>query len=92
MDPTRGPVFTDSSMLIQAAVANHGVALARGALVADDLASGRLVRPFELSLPVEFAYYMVCPESIADRAKVVALREWLLQESAPNRLATANED
>ena len=89
VDPTRGPVFTDSSMLIQAAVAGHGVALARGALVADDLGSGHLVRPFELSLPVEFAYYLVCPESIAGRPKVVAFREWLLQESERSRLASA---
>lgn len=92
VDPTRGPVFTDSSMLIQAAVAGHGVALARGALVADDLGSGHLVRPFELSLPVEFAYYLVCPESIAGRPKVVAFREWLLQESERRQLGSAEAD
>ncbi|MEE9157220.1 MAG: LysR substrate-binding domain-containing protein, partial [Gammaproteobacteria bacterium] len=92
VDPTRGPVFTDSSMLIQAAVAGHGVALARGALVADDLGSGHLVRPFELSLPVEFAYYLVCPESIAGRPKVVAFREWLLQQSERRRLGSTEAD
>ncbi|MDJ0955391.1 MAG: transcriptional regulator GcvA [Arenicellales bacterium] len=81
IDPTRGPTFTDSSMLIQAAVAGQGVALARGALAADDLASGALVRPFTLSLPVEYAYYIVCPEETADRPKVAAFREWLLQEA-----------
>jgi hypothetical protein len=31
----------------------------RSALVADDLAAGRLVRPFELSLPAGFAYYVL---------------------------------
>lgn len=80
VDPHRGPVFTDSSMLIQAAVAGQGVALARGALALDDLTRGNLVRPFKLSLPVEFAYYIVCPEQTADRPKVVAFREWLLKE------------
>ncbi|MFQ5995526.1 MAG: transcriptional regulator GcvA, partial [Acidiferrobacterales bacterium] len=50
VDATRGTVFTDSGMLIQAAVGGQGVALARGALAADDLAADRLVRPFELSL------------------------------------------
>ena len=82
VDATRGTVFTDSGMLIQAAVAGQGVALARGALAADDLASGRLVRPFDFNLPAEFAYYIVCPEATADQPKVVAFREWLLQEGA----------
>lgn len=82
VDPTRGPTFTDSSMLIQAAVAGQGVALARGALAADDLASGALIRPFTLSLPVEYAYYIVCPEDTADRPKIAAFREWLLQEAS----------
>ncbi len=47
-----------------------------------DLASGRLVRPFDYNLPAEFAYYIVCPEATADQPKVVAFRQWLLQESA----------
>lgn len=81
VDPARGPMFTDSSMLLQAAVAGQGVALARSALAADDLANGNLVRPFELSLPVEFAYYIVCPEETANLAKVSAFREWLLEET-----------
>jgi len=80
VDPQRGPIFTDSGMLLQAAVAGQGVALARGALAQDDLNSGNLVRPFKLSLPVEYAYYLVCPEASADRPKVVAFRNWLLAE------------
>jgi LysR family glycine cleavage system transcriptional activator len=82
VDPNRGPVFTDSGMLVQAAIAGQGVALARGVLAADALAEGRLVRPFELTLPTEFAYYLVCPEAKAGRPKIVAFREWLLREVA----------
>ncbi|MFC1681912.1 transcriptional regulator GcvA [Pseudomonadota bacterium] len=82
VDPQRGPIFTDSSMLIQAAVAGQGVALARGALVQDDLDSGILVRPFELSLSVEFAYYLVCPEEVADQPKIAAFRDWIIKESS----------
>lgn len=80
VDPRRGPIFTDSSLLIQAAVAGQGVALARGALVQDDLDNGNLVRPFELSLSVDFAYYLVCPEESADQPKVAAFRAWILDE------------
>lgn len=80
VDPQRGPIFTDSSLLLQAAVAGQGVALARGALARDDLQCGNLVRPFELSLPVEFAYYLVCPEETADQPKVSAFRDWIKAE------------
>jgi LysR family glycine cleavage system transcriptional activator len=81
VDPTRGPIFTDSSMLIQAAMASQGVALARGVLAADELAAGRLVRPFTLSLPTEYAYYLVYPENSAEHPKIAAFREWMLGEA-----------
>ncbi len=79
LDPERGPGFSHSSMVVQAAVDGQGVALGRSALVAADLAAGRLVRPFEGSLPAEYAYYVVCPEANAERPKVLAFREWLLE-------------
>jgi len=77
----RGPLFDDSSMVLQAAIEGHGVALARGVLAADDLAAGRLVKPFELSLPFHLAYFLVCPEATAERPKIRAFREWLLEEA-----------
>jgi LysR family glycine cleavage system transcriptional activator len=83
VDAKRGPIFSDSGMLLQAAVEGHGVALGRSVLVSADLAAGRLVRPFdEVSMPFQFAYYFVCPHTHAERPKVVALRDWLLQEAA----------
>ncbi|MEE8533201.1 MAG: transcriptional regulator GcvA [Alphaproteobacteria bacterium] len=81
-DPTRGPGFTDSSLVLQAAAEGQGVALGRSALAAVDLAAGRLVKPFDISLPATFAYYLVCPETTAERPKVVAFREWLFGEVA----------
>ncbi len=81
VDATRGPIFTDSSMLIQAAMAAQGVALARGVLAADELAAGRLVRPFTLSPPTEYAYYLVCPINSAEHPKIAAFRDWLLGEA-----------
>ena len=81
VDPTRGPIFTDSGMLIQAAMAGQGVALARGVLAADELAAGRLVRPFALSLPTAYAYYLVCPQDRAEQPKIAAFRDWLLGEA-----------
>jgi LysR family glycine cleavage system transcriptional activator len=72
--------FNYSSLMIQAAIDGLGVALSQEALVRDDLASGRLVRPFNIDMPGDYAYYVVTPEAGAERPKVKAFREWLLAE------------
>ena len=82
VDPERGPIFIDSSNLVEAAARGQGVALGRRALVSDDLATGRLVRPFAISQPYQSAYYIVCPEGQAARPKIKAFRQWLLDEAA----------
>ena len=82
LNATRGPGFQHSNLVVQAAIAGEGVALGRSVLDADDLAAGRLIKPFDISLPAEFAYYVVCPEADAKRPKVAAFREWLLDEAA----------
>ena len=74
--------FNNSSLMIQAAIDGLGIALTQEALVRDDLASGRLVRPFEIDMPSDYAYYVVTPEATAERPKVKAFREWLLGEVA----------
>ncbi len=81
IDLTRGPTFSETSLLLQAAVAGLGIAIADSALVADDLASGRLVKPFDIALPAEFGYFVVCPEAAFERPKIAAFREWLIAEA-----------
>lgn len=86
VDPNRGMVFTDSSMLIEAAKRGQGVALARSVLAQDEIDEGTLVRPFgQMSVPAEYAYYIVCPEDTADQPKIVAFREWMLAEAHGER-------
>jgi LysR family glycine cleavage system transcriptional activator len=77
----RGPVFSDSSMVVRAAVEGQGVALGRGVLIAEDVAAGRLVRLFDASRPANTAYFIVCPPAALERAKVAAFRDWLLAEA-----------
>jgi LysR family glycine cleavage system transcriptional activator len=81
-DLDRGPVFNQASLAIDAAVDGQGVALARTALAAWDILSGRLVRPFAFELPVPYAYWIVCPKVNADLPKIAAFRAWLLAEAA----------
>jgi LysR family transcriptional regulator, glycine cleavage system transcriptional activator len=52
IDATRGPCFSDISHCHDAALAGQGVALGKSIPAVDDLAAGRLVKPFTLSFPV----------------------------------------
>ena len=78
--------------MIQAAKQGDGVALARSVLVGDSLASGRLVKPFDVSLPTNYAYYVVCPEANLSRPKVKAFRQWLFAEVARSKPASTGAD
>jgi LysR family glycine cleavage system transcriptional activator len=82
VDPSRGPVLNQASMAIDAAVDGQGIALARTALAAWDLIGGRLVRPFDIPMPVSYAYWIVCSKAVARLPKIVAFSEWLLAEAA----------
>jgi len=84
VDPARGPRFNHDSLVVQAAVAGHGVALVNRALVADDLAAGRLVRPFAdlAERETAFCYFLVHPEAHGRNPKVQAFRDWALAEAA----------
>jgi LysR family glycine cleavage system transcriptional activator len=81
----KGLQINDSAAVIQAVIAGGGVALGRSSLVRDDLASGRLVRPFGDSQAFEFAYYVVCKDDIAASPAVAAFRDWMLAEARSER-------
>ena len=42
---------------------------------------GVLSSPFDISLPAEFTYYVVCFEVDAKNPKVEAFRNWLFDEA-----------
>jgi LysR family transcriptional regulator, glycine cleavage system transcriptional activator len=81
VDANKGLRFSDGALVIQAAVSGQGVALGSKALALEHLAAGRLIRPFELSLQTDFAYYVVCAKSRADEPDLVAFRRWVLSEA-----------
>lgn len=81
VDGGRGLHFNYAALALEAAIDAQGVLLSLDVLATTDLAAGRLVIPFELSLPVTHAsYYVISPEATAGQAKIVAFREWLLAE------------
>ncbi|MCF2515535.1 LysR substrate-binding domain-containing protein [Sphingomonas sp. G124] len=78
-EPLSGPEYADSSLLIEAAEAGEGVALARELGVADRLHEGKLVRPFDITIPDQRAYYFVRPKG-ARVAEVDEIESWLANE------------
>ena len=85
VDASRGPGFSDTGLVIEAAIDGQGVGLSRMALAEEELAAGRLARPFDLVIPSELAYYIVYPEARARQPKIVAFRDWLMQEAADSK-------
>jgi len=80
VDADRGPRFSHANLALQAAMAGQGLALGSESLARDDLAAGRLICPFDVVLPMNFAYYLVYPEITAERPKVANFRDWILEE------------
>jgi LysR family glycine cleavage system transcriptional activator len=91
IDASRGPRFNQSSLVIEAAVLGRGVALAKTALAARDLRHGRLVQPFESTVKLDFAYFVVAPRSKLNLPKVSHFLDWLRHEarSEEHQLAVA---
>lgn len=77
VDPRRGPRFSHAHLALEAALAGQGVALARGILVARDLAEGRLVAPFALRLESGLTYRVLTPRR-GLRPAVRQFVDWLV--------------
>ncbi len=82
VDVTRGPRFGQPDMALAAAIDGVGVTLGRVALARADLAAGRLVAPFALTLPLAPSYYVVYPEEYESLDRVRIFRDWLLAVAA----------
>ncbi|MDB5968852.1 MAG: Transcriptional regulator, LysR family [Hydrocarboniphaga sp.] len=80
-ETARGVSYTDSALLLDAAAAGQGIVLARRALAWRDLAEGRLVRLFEVSIPDTSRYYLLWRHDHPRLADVLRLRDWLLAQA-----------
>jgi len=79
INASKGTIIDDTNVLIQAAVDGQGVALGSTTFVQDLLDSGKLIKPFDITLVNEFAYYIVCPETHLKNPSVQAFKNWLLE-------------
>lgn len=72
--------FSDTNLVIEAAMAGLGVALVWHSLVAADLQAGKLQRLFDNTLPYSHGYHLVMPPNRLQVPKIAAFRAWMLEQ------------
>jgi DNA-binding transcriptional LysR family regulator len=77
-----GAAFDSTRVALEAASRGLGVAVGDPLFAADEIRAGRLVQPFDLVVSTGRRYWLVHPEAVAQRPKIVAFRDWLLAEAA----------
>ncbi|MEL7130495.1 MAG: LysR substrate-binding domain-containing protein, partial [Pseudomonadota bacterium] len=83
----RGPRFNQAVLVIEAAISGQGVALAKRAVAAADLATGRLVAPFaDGSTTIDFGYWLVWPNGRHLTPDVRAFIKWLKNQAAMSEI------
>ena len=75
-----GPVFSDASLCLDAAIAGQGVFLAWEALACDALTAGRLVAPFPDRYATGFSYWYVTGQYAPKSRGVRDFETWLRAE------------
>ncbi|WP_207541269.1 LysR substrate-binding domain-containing protein [Sabulicella rubraurantiaca] len=90
VDGLRGPQYQHHAIVAEAAAAGLGVALMPRFMVEPELASGRLVVPFDLPLDDGQAYCLTYPEDTAAQPVLRAFRDWLLNEVPADILGRTN--
>lgn len=87
-DPVTGGIRLDSQVAEgNAAMAGHGVGMLSPLMWRNDLARGRLVQPFDLTVNEGPNYWLVYPDHKRNQAKIRAFREWVLKEVAADAAA-----
>jgi LysR family transcriptional regulator, glycine cleavage system transcriptional activator len=78
----RGSLFDDSHALVRMALQGAGLALARWSLVADEVASGALVKASAQATRYDRHYWLVYPPRAAELPAVQAFVDWIKAEAA----------
>jgi LysR family transcriptional regulator, glycine cleavage system transcriptional activator len=78
----RGPEFQYYGQALQAAADGLGIAMGIRPYIDDDLAAGRLVAPFALTVPKGMRWYLVYRSFQATQRDFAAFRRWIIQAAA----------
>ena len=76
--------FSQTSLALDAAVSGQGVALASEPFVTDELATGRLCRPFDDVITGDIGFHVLMPKKPRSPKATARMRDWLLAQSGSN--------
>ncbi len=82
LDCSGGLSLFDPGLVLQAAVDGLGVAMGYLELAERDLASGRLVAPYDIRIRHPWSYYVVTPKNKSYSREVSVFLEWIQNEVA----------
>ena len=82
LDPNKGPHFTSPNFTTQALLAGHGVALMAELVVESELATGTLVKPFDISYPGDLSYWALASSVDSEDDPVTLFWNWLTREAS----------
>lgn len=89
VNPRRGIICGDRNAMLQAALAGQGIALASEVFAAGDLATGRLVKVFDVEVASPFAIYAVCVPRRLNDPLLSGTMDWLVHEAQQSHDAHA---
>lgn len=91
IDDKHGIHFNHVNLALTAAAEGQGVVLSIHALASEDIAAGRLVVPFDIALPLEYAYYVITREDRNDHLQTLQFRDWIVGEARAESHASGPE-
>jgi LysR family glycine cleavage system transcriptional activator len=80
VDVGRGQMFATSEMAIKAAETGLGIAMCDRYFIEDELASGRLVTPFDLVVSDNTGYFLFAERGRMDEPAISVFRDWIATE------------
>jgi LysR family glycine cleavage system transcriptional activator len=83
VDAGSGLHLDTSLTAFELAAQGGGVALGRKSLTAPALASGRLIAPFDLAVPIDEAFHLIKPAGGSSHPDAEAFVDWLLSHAQP---------
>ncbi len=86
LDHRLGPLFDSTLLAVEAAKTGLGVALGQQPFISDELVNGDLVIPFMNCIRPDAAWHLIYPVSAQAVPKIIAFRNWILEEVAKTKL------
>jgi LysR family transcriptional regulator, glycine cleavage system transcriptional activator len=81
-EPDSGSQFSDVGLMVQSAVAGHGIALARSLLVCDLIESGQLIRLFDVSVSDIYSYFLVVADNKPRSETLLKFEKWIIANNS----------